>query len=214
ELPGLLHFLGPLRYDAFLGQTDGDHFILANNVLYGPHLKTQPFIQGQRFTFKPTENFEFGFTRTGIFGGDGNPLTAHQFFKSTFSIGNTLPGRPGDPGDRRSGVDLTYKVPKLRDWLSFYLDEFSEDEVSPLFIPRRSAMHSGIYMAKLPKLHKVDLRVEGIYTDPPSFGAPGPTTGFFYSNLAYLDGFRKNGNLLGSWIGREGRGVYATSTYW
>src|SRR6185312_17215810 len=138
EIPGLSHFLGPLRYEGFLGQIDGDHFIFANNIQYGPHLKTQPFIQGQRFTFKPTENFEFGFSRTGIFGGDGNPLTAHQFFKSTFSIGNTLPGRPGDPGDRRSGVDLTYKVPKLRDWLSFYLDEFSEDEVSPLFIPRRS----------------------------------------------------------------------------
>lgn len=210
-IPGPLHFLGPFKYEAFLGQLDGHHFDVANNVLYGPHLHTQPFLQGQRFTFKPTENFEFGFTRTGIFGGDGIPFTAHEFYLATFSTGNTFPGAVGDPGDRRSGVDVTYRVPKLRDWLTFYADEFSEDEISPLFIPRRSAMHAGIYMAKLPKFHKLDLRVEGIYTDIPSFA---DAKGFFYTNFAFRDGFTNNGDLLGSWIGREGRGVYATSTLW
>jgi len=29
-----------------------------------------------------------------------------------------------------------------------------------------------------------------------------------------LDGYRKNDNLLGSWIGREGRGVFASSNLW
>src|SRR5581483_5231873 len=49
RLPGLLGFLGPVRYEAFVGQTNGDHFILTNGVRYGPRLSTQPFVQGQRF---------------------------------------------------------------------------------------------------------------------------------------------------------------------
>jgi hypothetical protein len=217
ELPGFFRYLGPLRYDVFFGQTDGQHYDLAQPrngqsfVLYGPHLGTQPFVQGQRFSFKPTKNFEFGFSRTGVLGGTGFPLTFHRFIASTFSTGNAfVPGAASDPGDRRSGVDITYKVPWIRDWLTFYLDEFSDDEISPLFVPRRSAMHPGIYVSKMPKFHRLDLRVEGIYTDPPSFG----NRGFFYSNDAYPGGYTKNGDLLGSWIGREGRGVVASSTLW
>ncbi|HEU5234295.1 MAG TPA: capsule assembly Wzi family protein [Terriglobales bacterium] len=215
EIPFLSKFLGPLRYDMFLGQLSDQHFLVANGVLYGPHLKTQPFIQGQRFTFKPTENFEFGFSRTGIFGGDGKPLTLDEFLRATFSAGNTaagtLPGSAGDPGDRRSFVDISYRVPKVRDWLTVYLEEFSEDELSPLFQPRSAAMRPGIYMPKIPKLNRVDLRLEGTYTDIPSFGGG---RGFFYFNDAYRNGYTNDGNLLGSWIGREGHGVRATSTVW
>ena len=207
KLPGFMSYLGPLRYEAFVGQMDGYHYLQVNGTLYGPHLGTQPFIQGQRFTFKPTENFEFGFSRTGVFGGTGNPLTSRYFITATFSVKNSA---FHDPGDRRSGVDLTYRIPKLRNWLTFYADEFSDDEVSPLFVPRRSAMRSGIYMPKLPRLHRVDLRVEGVYTDPPSFGYRG----FFYDNVEFKNGYTKNGDLLGSWIGREGRGISAVSRIW
>jgi hypothetical protein len=218
QLPGLLRFLGPLRYEAFVGQTDGHHYTFSENgipgspfTLSGPHLATQPFVQGQRFSFKPTPNFEFGFSRTGVFGGTGFPLTADRFFSATFSLNNAhTPGAAGDPGDRRSGVDITYRIPSIRDWLTFYVDEFSDDEVSPLLIPRRSAMHPGIYAPRLPWLHKFDLRVEGVYTDIPSFGERG----FFYFNGAYRNGYTKDGNLLASWIGREGRGVFATSKIW
>ena len=210
NLPLLSWLVGPMRYDAFLGQTGGYNFILSPRGLSGPHLGTQPFIQGQRFSFKPTPNFEFGFSRTAVFGGTGYPLTTHYFFLDTFSLGNTIQGAADKPGDRRSGVDITYRVPPFRDWLTFYLDEFSEDEFSPLLYPRRSAMHPGIYLAKLPKLPKMDLRVEGIYTDIPSF-AP---SGYFYWNLTFLSGYRKDGNILGDWIGREGRGVFATSKLW
>lgn len=210
QLPPLLSWLGPMRYEMFVGQLDGYHSLFNHDTLFGPHIGTQPFIQGQRFTFKPTPNFEFGFTRTGLFGGTGYPLTTAYFLRATFSGNNPYPGDDKDPGDRRTGFDLTYRIPFLRDRLTFYLDEFSEDEFTPVFIPRRSAMHPGIYLSKLPKLPKVDLRVEGIYTDIPSFSGPG----FFYHNFAYRDGFTNNADLLGSWIGREGRGVYATSTVW
>lgn len=210
EIPLLSKFLGPLRYDMFFGQTDGYQHILTSQGLLGPHLGTQPFIQGQRFTFKPTPNFEFGLTRTGVFGGSGYPLTADYFLRTTFSTANYDAGAARKPGDRRSGVDFTYRVPKLRDWLTWYAEEFSEDEVSPLFFPRSSAMRSGIYAARLPGLPRVDLRVEGVYTDVPNYSFRG----YFYFNATYKDGFTNNGNIMGSWIGRDGRGVDAASTVW
>ena len=72
-------------------------------------------------------------------------------------------------------------------------------------------MRSGIYAARLPGLPRVDLRVEGVYTDVPSYGAG---KGYFYFNATYRDGFTKNGNIIGDWIGRDGRGVSAASTIW
>ncbi|HWY71033.1 MAG TPA: capsule assembly Wzi family protein [Terriglobales bacterium] len=210
NVPLLSKLFGPMRYEVFVGQTDGYNYLLSPRGLNGPHLGTQPFVQGQRFTFKPTPNFELGFSRTAVFGGTGYPLTARYFWLDTFSLGNTPQGSSSKPGDRRSGFDITYRLPFVRDWVSFYLDEFSEDEITPVFIPRRTAMHPGIYMAKLPKLPKMDLRVEGVYTDIPSFAPKG----YFYWNLTFLSGYRKDGNILGNWIGREGRGVFATSRLW
>jgi hypothetical protein len=213
EIPWLSKLIGPMRYEMFLGQTDGYRFILSSTGLRGPNLATQPFVQGQRFSFKPTPNFEFGFSRTTVFGGTGFPLTSRYLGLATFSLGNTGPGASNKPGDRRSGLDLTYRIPWLHDWLSFYMEAFAEDEISPLFFPRRSSIHPGIYMPRLPSLRKMDLRVEGIYTDPPGFGTKeGP--GYFYANSTFKDGYRQDGNLIGDWIGRDGRGIYATSTLW
>ena len=211
QVPLLSDFLGPLRYDIFLGQTDGHHFILRGQNLLGPDLSTQPFVQGQRFSFKPTSNFEFGLTRTGVFGGTGYPLTTSYLFRTTFSAANYDVGDLRKPGDRRSGVDVSYRIPKARDWLSWYAEEFSEDEISPLFFPRASAMRSGIYAARIPGLPRLDLRAEGVYTDVPNYG---PGKGYFYFNATYRDGFTKNGDLLGDWIGRDGRGVNAVSKIW
>lgn len=211
RIPLLSDLLGPLRYDMFLGQTDGHHFILTEKGLRGPNLGTQPFVQGQRFSFKPTPNFQFGLTRTGVFGGTGYPLTAGYLFRTTFTAANYNAGDARKPGDRRSGVDVKYRIPKLRNSVTWYAEEFSEDEISPLFFPRMSAMRSGIYAAKLPGLPRVDLRVEGVYTDVPSYGAG---KGYFYFNATYRDGFTKNGNIMADWIGRDGRGINAASTIW
>ena len=38
--------------------------------------------------------------------------------------------------------------------------------------------------------------------------------GFFYSNDRYLNGYTSDGQLLGSWIGREGQGAQAWANYW
>src|SRR5436853_5988683 len=73
-------------------------------------------------------------------------------------------------------------------------------------------MNPGIYMPRLPFLPKMDFRAEAAYTDLPGFR--DIAFGFFYFNVRYLNGYTNNGNILGNWVGREGRALWFTSTYW
>jgi hypothetical protein len=120
-------------------------------------------------------------------------------------------GAPNKPGDRRSGLDFSYRLPGLRRWLTFYGDGFTEDEYSPIAYSDRSAWHAGLYLSQFPAIHKLDLRVEGVYTDIP-YPTYGPGT--FYSNTTYRSGYRNEGKLIGSWIGRQGQGAQAWTSYW
>ena len=77
KLPSFLGWLGPMRTEFFLGQLNGQMFLLnpAGFVgQYGQTLNPQPTINGQYIGFKPTRNFEFGFFRTTIYGGPGYPV--------------------------------------------------------------------------------------------------------------------------------------------
>ena len=216
KLPSVLGWLGPLRVEMFLGQLRGQHFIFGQGTglvgSFTSNLNPQPMIHGERFTFKPTKNFEFGFSRTGLFAGVGVPFTLHTLEKSFFGQGNGLPGTSADPGDRRSGLDWSYRLPKLRDWLTFYGDSFTDDQFSPIAYPDRSAIRAGLFLSHFPGVAKLDLRVEGVYTDVPAGGKIG--RGFFYSNDRYRGGYTSDSYLLGSWIGRQGQGAQAWTNYW
>ena len=186
-IPLVSRFLGPMRLEFFFGQLTGHHFVGEPNSSaegsYGQELRSQPYIHGQRFSFKPTRNFEFGFSRTTIMGGPGVPLTLGTFKNSLFGLGNGLPGSASDPGDRRSGMDWSYRLPKLRDWLTFYGDAFTDDEFSPIAYWDRSAFRAGLYLSHFPRVPKLDLRVEGVYTDLPVGGPIGH--GFFFPTPAF-----------------------------
>lgn len=215
-VPGLSRIFGPLRVEAFFGQIGGHHFAAEPNFQtvgsFAFEYQPQPFLHGQRFSFKPTRNFEFGFSRTAIIGGPGVPLTLHTFKDSFLNAGNGLPGSLDDNGDQRSGLDWSYRLPKLRNWVTFYGDAFAEDEFSPIAYWDRSAIRSGLYFSHLPKLPRLDLRVEGVYTDLPTGGRM--SHGFFYFNFRFKEGYTNDGQLLGSWIGREGQGAQAWANYW
>jgi hypothetical protein len=215
-IPLVSRFLGPMRMEFFFGQLAGQHFAAGPNFAisgsFAVEYQPQPFLHGERFSFKPTRNFEFGFSATGIQGGPGVPLTFGRFGQSVFGTGNGLPGSSQDPGDRRSGMDWSYRLPKLRDWVTFYGDSFAEDQFSPIAYWDRSAFRAGLYFSHLPKIPKLDLRVEGVYTDIPAGGAL--SHGFFYYNFRFKEGYTNQGQLLASWIGREGQGAQAWANYW
>ena len=217
KLPSFLGFLGPVRVKFFLGQLAGQHFVFKSpdnfTGSWTQPLKIQPMIEGEKISFKPTPNMEIGFGWTTIFAGAGVPFTPHKFLQALFSSGNGDPGSPSDPGDRRSEFDFTYRLPKLRNWATFYVDAFADDELSPWRRWDKSAPTAGLYFPRIPKVPKLDLRVEGTYTDAPS-GLDLLQHGFFYSNGRYRNGYTNLGNLIGSWIGRQGQGEEAWSTYW
>jgi hypothetical protein len=43
---------------------------------------------------------------------------------------------------------------------------------------------------------------------------PALQHGFFYFNARYRSGYTNGGNLIGSWVGRQGQGAEAWTTYW
>jgi hypothetical protein len=218
KLPWILGWLGPMRVEWFLGQFTGHEFVNDSQAglvgQLGRPLDRQPFIHGEKISFKPTPNFEFSVNETTVFAGGPTPLTWHTLFKSYtgFIVPTVNTANTTDITDPRSGVDFAYRVPGLRKWLTFYGDAFTEDEYSPLGYPRKSAIQGGIYIPRIPGIPKLDLRMEGGTTAPVDF----PTcAGCFYVNDRYPGGsYVNSGNLVGSWLGRGGQGERAWSTIW
>ena len=136
QLPSFLHYLGEIRLQAFIGQVSGQQFLsptFSGTIgptigQYGQPLRRQPFLSGAKISFKLTQNFEFNLSKTTLYGGPPNPLTPNTFLKSTFGIhvhGDVL-------GDGRTGADFAYRIPKMRDWVTFYGEAMSEDQPSPI----------------------------------------------------------------------------------
>jgi hypothetical protein len=210
ELPGFLRVLGPIRAQVLLGRLSGTQFVQPLNVLYGSSgvaLKDQPFIHGEKISFKPTPNFEFSVSRTAIFGGTGTPVNFHTFLASVFSSGTQNGGT--DPGDRRQAVDASYRIPGLRQCLTGYFDGFADDQPFPLAYPTESVWLSGVFLRCVPHLPRLTMRVEGLLSPRRDLAFPG----FFYFNVHYLSGYTNNRQLIGSWIGREAQGEQAWATW-
>ena len=213
RFPWILKHLGDVRLDFFMGQLAGQEFINNNGLgavaqgQYGVNLKPQPFLSGGKISFKLTPNLEFNFSKTTLYGGPGNPLTPKTFFKSTLDLHvNNEP-----LGDGRSVVDFSYRIPKLRNWVTLYGEGFSEDEVIPLNTAEKAAWQGGLYFARLPKLPRLDMRVEGGFTAPVDF----PTcNGCFYHDFQYVNGYTNDGQLIASGIGRAAQGESIASNYW
>ena len=220
RLPWLFGYLGDIRLQAFIGQLSGQEFlstVFSGNTgptigQYGKALHPQPSLSGGKLSFKLTQNFEFGMAKTTIYGGPGLPLTLNTFLKSTFGIhihNDSL-------GDGRSSADFSYRIPKLRDWLTFYGEAMSEDEPSPIPYMRQSIFQGGLFFAKIPRIPKVDLRVEGGSTSAVdyNFVSGGNSDGYFYWNGQYLNGYTNNGGFIGTWLGRAAQGESIRTNYW
>jgi Capsule assembly protein Wzi len=220
EIPLLSRLLGPMKIDLFFGKLSGNQF------------PARPLIHGEKFTFKPVPNLEFGFSRTAEMAGAYDPYngvnratTLKAIERSYFTLTNSdlfQPGQP-NPGKRMGGFDLNYRVPYLRNWLTIYTDSFTTDNVSPFADLERAAFAPGIYLTHFPKLSKLDLRVEASYTDTPKVhffpncisNCPPPAAygQFNYYDSFYHDLYTNYGYIIGSWVGREGHGYQAWTTY-
>ena len=201
----LSKLLGPVRYDFFVGS------------LKGHTNPNSPWVHAEMFAFQPTSNFEFGFARTIIWGGEAHePVTFHTFLHGFFDLHDTQ-GDPqdkasrNDPGARFSDFNFSWRLPYLRHYLTFYADSFCHDDVTPISAPRRAAYRPGIYLSQFPGIRKLDLRVEGGLTDQPV--ARSSQGQFTYWELIQVQGYTNKGYIMGDWMGREAKGGQAWLTY-
>jgi hypothetical protein len=205
EIPGLSRVLGPMKIEFFVGKLSGNQF------------PARPFLHGEKFSFKPSPNLEFGFTRTGEMAGVGRPTTPKAIWLSYTTLTSSVDFGAINPGKRTSGFDVNYRIPYLRDWLTIYADSLATDNTSPFADLSRAAFSPGIYLTRFPKLHKLDLRLEAAYTDTPKVTTRPAVAAafghFIYYDSFYHDLYMNEGNIIGSWVGREGHGYQAWSTY-
>jgi Capsule assembly protein Wzi len=203
RIPLLSDIMGPFRYEFLFGSLKGHRYPNA------------PWVHAEKFSFKPTRDIEFGFSRVVIFAGkDRVPLTFGSFWHSFTSFSNVSLAEKlsrNDPGFRSSSFDFTWRLPWMERWLTLYCDSIVHDDVSPLAAPRRAAINPGLYLSHLPGLPHVDLRGESVSTDPVANSQGG---GFLYWEYEYPDGYTNKGNFLGTWMGREGKGGQVWLTDW
>jgi hypothetical protein len=205
KIPLLSYLFGTVRYDFFVGS------------LKGHTAPNSPWIHSEMFAFRPTDNFEFGFQRAVIWGGEGHePVTLHTFLRSFFSFQDTQ-SNPNqkqsaqDPGARYSIFNFSWRLPYLRHYVTLYTDSMAHDDVSPISAPRRAAYRPGIYIAQIPHLPKLDFRIEASSTDTSTLRSLGGQ--FNYWEGIQKQGYTNKGFIMGDWIGREAKGGQAWLTY-
>ncbi len=203
NVPGLSKFVGPFEFANFFGALAGHQF------------PAGPYMFGQKVSFKPSQNLEFGFTRDDVFGGQGHvPITFSSFWNAFSSFTDVTPQvkfSRNDPGARHASFDASYRLPLLGRSVTLYTDSIVHDDVNPISAPQRAGFNPGIYFARLPGVPKLDFRAEAVYTDPPTVASMGGH--FIYWEIIYHDLYLNDRYLMGSWIGREGKGYQAWTTY-
>jgi hypothetical protein len=202
-VPLLSRLTGPFRYDFFVGS------------LKGHSDPNDPWLHTEKISFKPTANVEMGFARSTIWGGKGHvPITLHTFLKSFFSFQNVSVAEKnsrGDPGARFGTFDFSWRLPFLSHRLTLYSDSLVHDDVSPIDAPRHAGVRPGLYLSQFPGIPRLDLRVEGVNTDPPTSRSIGGQ--YLYAEYVQVQGYTNDGFIMGDAIGREGKGGQAWLTY-
>src|SRR5260370_18905872 len=145
ELPWILRFFGPMKWDLFFGKLSGNQ--------YPP----RPLIHGEKIAFKPTKNLEISFSRTGAFGGVGRAMTLGAICHSYTSFQSSVDYSPSqNPGERNGGVDFFFKIPGTRKLITVYGDLMFRDDPKPLHAPPRASRQPRPYFSlntPLPPLH-------------------------------------------------------------
>lgn len=202
-VPLLSRLTGPFRYDFFVGS------------LKGHTDPNAPWYHVEKISLKPTANVEIGFSRATIWGGKGHgPITLHTFLKSFFSFQNVSLAEKlsrDDPGARFGTFDFSWRLPFLSHWLTLYSDSIVHDDVSPADAPRHAGVRPGLYLSEVPHIPRLDLRVEGVNTDPPTSRSNGGQ--YLYTEYVQTQGYTNKGYIMGDFFGREAKGGQAWITY-
>jgi len=220
RVPLLSRVTGPFRYDFLIGGLQGHTFVPNPGYPANPALPNvinpgNPWVHVEKISFRPTDNLEFGFERTVIWGGKGHePITLHTFLKSFFSFTAAqanVKNTRSDPGARFGSFDFSYRLPFVRNWLTLYTDAEVHDDLSAIDAPARASWRPGLYLSHVPGVPKLDARMEAVWSDPSVSSSNGGH--FMYWETIQRQGYTNKGQIFGDWIGREDKGGQAWVTY-
>lgn len=200
DMPGISKIFGPFHMEQFYGRLSGHRGL------------SQPWIYGQKVSFRPLRSLEFAYGRTTLIGGTGHPLTSGSFFESL--VGRVDSARNTVPGDSRTAVDWTWQIPKVHDRVSFYGELTSDDDPIPFQNLSKAMVRPGIYFPRLPLLPKWDFHFEWTSSTTPGRGPLQDHGALNYWNLDYTSGYTNSGGLLGNTVGREGITLQAWTRFW
>jgi hypothetical protein len=203
RLPFFLKFLGPARIDQFLGRLENrkDH--------------ANPWVYGQKITFKPLSCLEIGYGRITTIGGrGGDPFTVQNFALSL--LGQVSHKLGSIPGDNDNEMDWTFYVPKLRNYIVLYGEVYAEDDFIAWVRPTAYPYRPGIYITHIPGIPKLDLHIEAANTQVPGWHGlnRGNSGQIVYFDSTYHEADTNNGFLTGNTAGRMGQAIQGWLTYW
>lgn len=197
----VLKWLGPWRFDAFLGRLEKDRADYEN-----------PLLVGMRFSFKPAQAVEIGLSRTMQLCGEGRPCGFGIWRDAIFAFGtkdNT--GTLDEPGNQLAGIDMRVSGRLGSLAASVYGEVIGEDGDGILF-EQLSYTAGGTLSGGASNGSVWKLGVE--YTDTYAFflaekpsywtggnRAPGST----YNHFIYRDGYTYRGRPIGMSLDGDSR---------
>ena len=205
RLPWILGFLGPMHVSFVVGKLGG-HLNTQFNCPPGISICGQtPWFQNTRINFKLTDRVDFGVSHAAIFGGNGFANGGSVFFRAFIPL-NRLANQLNSQYENKQYMSWDLNV-RLAGGVTWYSELLGSDDPYPLSQISRTAIDTGIYVSRLPKLgEKFDLRLEGVYTSSPLNTANKPNDGFLhYWGSHWGGGYTNDGYIFGNSVGRDAR---------
>jgi hypothetical protein len=186
-LPWFLEYLGPFRFDVFWSRLEEERMV------------REPYFAGLRLNFKPLPFFEFGGSRTVIFGGEGRPdVDFSDFF--TILGGKNLAGGE-DTSNQLAALDARLRLPFL--WGTELYGEVGGEDEADHFIAN-TAYLIGLHLPRLEPSGRLSLRLE--YADLSRIDNNSPP---WYHHSIYSSGYTYEQKILGHHVGGAARDIFA-----
>lgn len=151
-------------------------------------------IIGSTFSFQPTDRFQFHFTQTVLYGGEGAPSNSPFLFYTETFVDSGI-----NPANRNSSVGLRYRIPGIE--IEPYLDVYIEDCCRNTIVNSRDMLNLvGLYLPPKDSNKKFDMAVEWVRTNH-----------ITYRHEAYP--YTQSQKILGHPIGPDATGIYAVARY-
>lgn len=183
----VLEWLGPWRFDAFVGLLDEKRNDFNN-----------PAVAGFRFAFEPVQGLEIGLNRALQLCGRGRPCSFGTWTDALVGIGDAdNTGTLNEPGNQLAGFDISYTRMIGRVSAQLYVEAEAEDEDNVLI--DKFARLGGLTLTGPIGEGGASWQLTAEYADTLAIKAFGRMRypGTMYNNFIYTDGFTYRDRPIG-----------------